>query len=196
MKKIGFFFLTLAALAVFCGFVFFHLGTYLEGTAQQPRAADLIVVLGGDAGARSLTGARLYTQGYAPNVLLTGLDDGEKDAVPFYLHWRSQVLMAYGVSESALLFDLVSQNSYQEAQNTAALMAKKGWQKVLVVSDPPHMRRLESVWSQVFAGSGREYRLISARPYWWQAERWWSNEISAKFVVNELIKLGYYQLKY
>ena len=196
MKKIVFVFLTFAALAVFCGYVFFHLGSYLEESAQQPKAADLIVVLGGDAGALSLTGARLYTQGYAPNVLLTGLDDGEKEAVPFYLHWRSQVLMAYGVAESALLFDLVSLNSYQEAQNTADLMAQKGWKKVLVVSDPPHMRRLESVWKQAFAGSGREFRLISAQPYWWQANRWWSNEISVKFVVNEVIKLGYYQLKY
>jgi len=104
--------------------------------------------------------------------------------------------MAYGVAESALLFDLVSLNSYQEAQNTADLMAQKGWKKVLVVSDPPHMRRLESVWKQAFAGSGREFRLISAQPYWWQANRWWSNEISVKFVVNEVIKLGYYQLKY
>jgi len=65
---------------------------------------------------------------------------------------------------------------------------------VLVVSDPPHLRRLDHVWGKVFAGSGIQYRLIAAPMEKWDAARWWSNEASAQYVVIEYIKLGYYWL--
>jgi len=34
-------------------------------------------------------------------------------------------------------------NTYQEAINTAALLSANYWHSALVVSDPPHMRRLD-----------------------------------------------------
>ena len=66
----------------------------------------------------------------------------------------------------------------------------------MVVSDPPHMRRLQWVWSRVFKGSGIEVLLVAGTPVWWDAGRWWANEPSAKFVVNEYIKIAYYLVKY
>jgi uncharacterized SAM-binding protein YcdF (DUF218 family) len=171
-------------------------GNYLSSPADEPHKADLIVVLGGDAGSRSITGARLFTQDYAPRVLLTGLDDGEKEALPYYLHWRSLVLVARGVPKEVILYDLESANSQEEALNTLRLMVECSWNNVLVVSDPPHMRRLSGVWGEVFKGSNKKFSLIEAVPRWWNAERWWANEISGKFVINEYIKLGYYWVKY
>lgn len=173
-----------------------NLGEYLSTPAQAPRKADLIVVLGGDGGARSLTGAELYQGGLAPYLLLTGLEEGEKEAVPYYLHWRSQLLQAKGVAATAILFDEKSMNSWQEAQNTLEMMRQKGWRRVLVVSDPPHLRRLDWVWGKTFAGTDKEYLLIAAMPSWWRSRAWWGDERSAKFVVNELGKLIYYRLKY
>lgn len=177
-------------------FAFVKAGVFLSSPASLPQKADLIVVLGGDAGARSLVGAELYAKGFAPVVLLTGLDDGEKEILPLYLHWRAQVLVARGVPQETILYDLQSANSWEEAVNTAHLMKDHNWEKVLVVSDPPHMRRLNEVWRKAFAGMGKEYMLIPAIPSWWDAEHWWQNEVSGKFVVNEFIKLGYYWLKY
>jgi hypothetical protein len=66
----------------------------------------------------------------------------------------------------------------------------------MVVSDPPHMRRLQWVWARVFKGSGIQVALIEGKPGWWNAERWWSNEASAKFVVSEYLKIAYYLIKY
>jgi len=194
--KFRIFFFVFLLCIILLGWGALHLGDYLSAPAQIPRKVDLIVVLGGDSGARSLTGAKLYRDGFAPYVLLTGLDEGEKETLPFYLHWRSQVLIAKGVSQDSLLVDTKSMNSWQEAQNTLELMKQNKWQGVLVVSDSPHMRRLDWVWGNTFDGSGKEYLLVEAKPYWWQPESWWSDERSAKFVINELIKLVYYQIKY
>lgn len=186
----------LAVLLVLAGWCLANLGKYLSTPTQIPHKADLIVILGGDTGARSLKGAELYRSGMAPVVLLTGLDEGEKETLPHYLHWRCQLLQSKGVAADVLLFDDKSENSWQEAQNTLNLMSQKGWQWVIVVSDPPHMRRLDWVWGNAFAGSGKNYQLIAAMPSWWQRDSWWANERSAKFVINEAIKLVYYRLKY
>ncbi len=36
------------------------------------------------------------------------------------------------------------------------MMEARGWRRVLVVSDPYHMRRLSWTWRRVFEGSGLE----------------------------------------
>ena len=77
-----------------------------------------------------------------------------------------------------------------------AWMEARGVKRVLVVSDPPHMLRLSYAWSRVFAGSGLSFSLVSSRPPWWSAWRWWANEYSRHFVGNEVLKLAYYVWHY
>ena len=189
--------LAVAVVALLCVWVLaLNLGTLLAAPADKPEPADLIVVLGGDSGSRSVMGARLYRQGVSPRVLLTGLEHGALEAMPHYLHWRSQLLQSLGVDSDGILFDTVSANSWQEAENTLRLLRNNGWRTVIVVSDPPHMRRLDWIWGKVFDGTERNYRLVASQPDWWDGSRWWANEMSAKFVANELIKLVYYPFKY
>jgi len=95
-----------------------------------------------------------------------------------------------------MLVDSASRNSREEAQSTLALMTRNGWSRVLVVSDPPHMRRLSWTWSRVFSGSGKTFRLVVSAPADWNASRWWADEKNAQGVLMETIKLGYYLIKY
>ena len=91
-----------------------------------------------------------------------------------------------------LVSDTYSTNSWEEAVNTLRLMRERNWERVLVVSDPPHLRGLDWAWGKVFEGSGKEYRLIAAPLEGWDPERWWQNDASARFVVSEVKKLAYY----
>ena len=75
-------------------------------------------------------------------------------------------------------------------------MQAKGWRTVLVVSDPPHLLRLQYAWFSSFLGSGLAYTLIASNPPWWQPWRWWQNPVSVEFVESEVLKLGYYLLHY
>jgi uncharacterized SAM-binding protein YcdF (DUF218 family) len=178
------------------GVLFMQAGSFLAGDVTAPEQGDLIVVLGGDAGARSMRSVELYLQGYAPRILLSGLEDGEAPVQTYYLNWRAQYLMASGIPRRDILYDARSQNTWEEACDTLALMKRKGWRHVLVVSDPPHMRRLQWVWSRTFKDSGRTFSLCASRPFWWDEKRWWGNELSAKFVIMEYLKIAYYLLKY
>ena len=183
-----------AALAAAAAYAWVGAGRWLEAPAQTPRRADAIVVLGGDEGDRALRAAELYRAGFAPVVVLTGLEYGDA-APPAALTWRAGFLEARGVPRSALRFEVDSRNSYTEAVNILALMRAQGWRSVIVISDPPHMRRLAWTWARVFDGSSLDYVLVASKPDWWAPADWWREERSGGFVIMEFLKLGYYFVK-
>ena len=196
-KKIAIWFgamLLLGAVALFTwGLVAAH---FLAAPAQSPVNADLLVALGGDNGARADRVLELYRRGLAPKVLLTGPEGGHSKTRATYLHWRARYLVDQGIPEQALLFDYRSVSSWEEAVNTLKLMQAMGMDRVLVVSDPPHMRRLSWVWGRVFAESGRHYTLVASDMEDWDAQRWWRISSNAQFVFAEYIKLAYYLVQY
>lgn len=159
---------------------------------MSPEKADLIILLGGGTGSRTQAAADIYKHGYASRIVLTGLENGYPTARPVYLEWRARYLVDVGVPELALIFDRASSNTWQEAVNTMRLMQDMDLRRVIVVSDPPHMRRLSWVWTKVFAGSGKEFRLVAAPMLSWDAGHWWRNETTAQFVIMEYVKLVYY----
>jgi uncharacterized SAM-binding protein YcdF (DUF218 family) len=173
---------------------FFQVGYLLESPAQQPEKADIIVPLGGGSSSRVHKAAELYEQGFAPNVLLTDIRGGDANGSSHSSDWRIRFLLEHGVQDNMLTFDALSTNSWEEAVNTLHLMRERNWMRVLVVSDPPHLRRLDWAWDKVFEGSGKEYRLIASSLEDWDPGRWWQDENSARFVVMEVTKLAYYQV--
>ncbi len=186
--------LAVSLIALALAYVFSRAGYWLEAPGQPPVAADAIVVLGGDNGNRALRALELYRAGYATTIVLTGLERG-KGTPPPRLTWRAEYLVARGVPRSALRFEVESRNSYEEATNVFTLMRKRGWHRVIAVSDPPHMRRLAWTWARVFEGSGLEFVLVSSAADWWVPGRWWRDELSGSFVITEYIKIVYYFIK-
>ena len=173
------------------GFAFINAASWLESPAQAPVRSDAAFVLGGDAGDRVVRAAALHREGMADAFVLTGAEDMIGEVLPAYLYWRAAVLVRAGVAESAVLLDSASSNSAEEAAFALRLAKARGWKRVMVVSDPPHMRRLQLLWGRAFAGSGVEFVLVASRPRWWAPDRWWASRKSAQFVVQEYIKLAY-----
>lgn len=174
-----------------------NLGHWLSAPGTAPSQGDIIVVLGGSGGSERVQSAlQLYREGHAKRILLTGLDSGLGQRSNHYLHWESKLLLDGGVPFEALLFDDQSRNSYDEANNTALLMKNHQWKTALVVSDPPHLRRLVMVWGPACVRQGLEYRLIGTEPPTWHASGWWRDKVWAKFVGKELLKLAYYAIAY
>ncbi|PPD49813.1 MAG: hypothetical protein CTY16_03060 [Methylobacter sp.] len=193
MKRI---LVTVSLLFLFIGFAFGNLGFWLSAPASEPIKADLIVALGGDSGERGEVAAILYKAGYAKMILLTGMESGSEAIQVHYLHWRSQFLLEQGVPAEALIFDNQAANTHQEAISIATLLQTHHWQSVLVVSDPPHLRRLNYSLDPVFRKAGLHYRLIQSKASTWHPEGWWQSEKWAQFCVMEVVKLVYYAFAY
>lgn len=186
----------LLVLATLLFAVFLQAGSYLSSPAQTPARADVILALGGDNGDRIAMAARLYHQGYAPRVMLTGLENSPAVTRSNYVNWRVQFLLDEKVPDSAVIRERGAGNTWEEAVNTLALLKQRGWKRVMVVSDPPHMRRLHWVWNKVFRGSGKEFVLVHSDPEWWNPALWWLNDQSGPFVMMEYIKLAYYFIQH
>jgi uncharacterized SAM-binding protein YcdF (DUF218 family) len=173
---------------------FINLGYWLSAPASEPVRADLIVTLGGGTGERDQMAAVLYKAGYAKKILLTGMSGIAEQG--YYQSPRSLFFLKQGIPSEALMFDGLSINTHQETFNTAALLSARHWQSVLVVSDPPHIRRLDFCLQPVFKKAGLSYQLIQSTATTWHADRWWQDRKWLQFCLSEVVKLVYYALAY
>ena len=118
--------------------------------------AEVIVVLGGatrneepprimpdmsDRGDRLLYAAKLYQDGKAPLVLLTGGripwfkgDDSEAESM-------AKILEIMGVPRQAMLFESRALNTYENAVYTKEILERRKIKKILLVTSAAHMPR-------------------------------------------------------
>ena len=178
--------------SIFCVFLllpelalvgFFSAGVVLSSPAAAPHDVDLVVVLGGGPD-RYPRGRDLVLAGYSKRLLLISPSAAERKDVQSRL------------PGTELVVDDTPRNTWDEAQVVRAHMLARGWHTALVVSDPPHLLRVAYAWSSAFRGTDLNYTLISSDPPWWPGWRWWRNPVSAGFVESEVLKLGYYVLRY
>lgn len=174
--------------------VFLSLGFAVSYPAQKPEKADVIVVLGGDSGLRVEKGAELYNNGFAPNVILTGID--ARFYRPGRPNWRERRMRALGVPKKAIKVDTESETTWEEAVNASETLQKFRWKSAIVVSDPPHMLRIHQTWSRVFEGTSKKIILVQTEPDWWNTLLWWTNKTSYRFVISEIKKNIYYYAVY
>ena len=189
-------FLTLSSFLLLIAIALFNLGTWLSEPANKPVQADLIVTLGGGAGERDQMAARLYKAGYADKILITGMWRSSKTGQNYYPHPRSLFFLMQGIPNEALMFDGLAINTHQETINIAALMTAQHWRNVLVVSDPPHIQRINYCLEALFTQNGLSYHLIASDIPSWHTGRWWQEPRWLFFCVSEAIKLVYYALVY
>lgn len=119
--------------------------------------ADAIVILGGctkpavpprqwvevsEEGDRVLYGAKLYREGKAPRIILSGgrVDwkggGGRSEADDM-----TQLIEAMGVPKAAVLQDPTSLNTYENAVNVKQIMQTQGIRRILLVTSAMHMPR-------------------------------------------------------
>lgn len=169
---------------------------FLPVPAGLPAEADAIVVLGGGSGDRVARSLELLEAGYAAQLVLTGADRPDAGGAQDIQDARTDFLLRNDVRPDRIHYVFPSSNSWQEANSTLELMRSRGWRRVIVVSDPPHMLRLSYTWRRAFQSHPQSFILVATEPAWWNPFLWWTNQASFTFVTSELMKLGYYLVKY
>ena len=124
--------------------------------------ADVIVVLGGgtesgdyprqmtevnSAGDRVLYAAKLYHDGIAPAILVSGGNLGfssARGATP--AEEMTELLMMLGVPEEAIWQKDQSQNTYEDALYSAELLREKEITEVVLVTSAMHMPRAKALF--------------------------------------------------
>jgi uncharacterized SAM-binding protein YcdF (DUF218 family) len=120
-------------------------------------AADVIVVLGGGteanapprsmaevngAGDRILYTAKLYREGHAPAILVSGGNISWLSSRPGSpAEEMAEILEFVGVPGSAIWFQDKSQNTYEDALYSAEILNEKGISRIILVTSAMHMPR-------------------------------------------------------
>lgn len=120
---------------------------------QEPRKADVIAVLGGGVGEtgvfgestfeRTRLGVELYQKGYAPYIIFsTGYSYEYKEAEAMKL-----MATSLNVPPDKIILEDLSRGTYQNVRHLVAILRERGFDEVILVSAPYHMRRCSLLFS-------------------------------------------------
>lgn len=173
-------------------------GRFLTSDLNTPPKGqvDLLVILGGGWKFREITGLELVRSGRAARVLLTGVPERRgNNSLPIWFP-RYRFLVEAGVDSRGLLLDSSAENTWDEVFLVREMAVQNSWHSILIVTDPPHLRRLDWVCRKLLRPTGIHYELVATQPDWWDSNTWWRDRIAARFVFTEYAKLFYYWFRY
>jgi uncharacterized SAM-binding protein YcdF (DUF218 family) len=161
---------------------------------EDPLAkARAIVVLSGATPLRAIEAAKLYREGYAPEVWLThSTEPGktlEEMGVPFSGedYYNKLVLIHEGVPPEAIhVLEPPIVNTADEIR--AAAIARGKGEAVILVTTKVHTRRVRLLWRRLATAQGRAIvRGAEADPF--DPRHWWRTSSGALDVVREVLGL-------
>ena len=149
---------------------------------QEPRPADLLVVLAGGAGERLATGLVLYQAGLSPRILVTD-EFGYPDRA---MRW----LGGKGIPRRSLVPPLMpSESTYEDALAVRQVVLKENIRSILVVTSPYHCRRARLILDRVLGGLGIQVTVTASMTLYMDLERWWQTRQGWITVPGEFPKL-------
>jgi uncharacterized SAM-binding protein YcdF (DUF218 family) len=178
--------------------IFFGVGRWLVVEDQLVKARA-IVVLSGAIPVRAIEAAKVYRQGYAPEIWLTrSAEPGEtlhEMNIPFSGedHYNQLVLIHEGVPPEAIhILEPPIVNTADEIQVTAAALSAGNSpgnnETVILITTKAHTRRVHLLWRRLALGHGRVI-VRAATGDTFDPRHWWRTTSDALDVVREVLGL-------
>lgn len=167
---------------------------------NQLARADAIVVLGGGMDTRTFQAAGLYHDGYARHVLVTNVELTPADLAGVTVpetRLEREVLVKKGVPDEAIVTvgNAVS-STYEEALAVKEWSQQNGARRLIVPTEIFHSRRVNWVFHKVLEGTGVDVCTYVFESLKYNTADWWRHEEGRVDFQNEVLKLGYYVIKY
>lgn len=157
--------------------------------------ADAILVLSGSMPYRAEEAARLYREGYAPEIWLTRPVAPVREMKALGVEYigeeeyNRRILEQASVPEASIHVlggEIV--NTQQEIEAASEEMQREGKNTILIVTSPEHTRRVRALWRILALKS--EKAIVRAAPEDpFDADHWWRNTRDALAVVREYLGL-------
>ncbi len=183
----------LAAAALLCltPLVLRAAGAYLI-VSDTLKNADAVVVLGGGDLQRTRQAVNLVLEGYGKVLIIT-----EPGQVKEGQGLGSQVVKSEAVTDGLSPFAFViapdiARSTYDESVSVRRLMEEKGYQSVVVVTDPYHTNRARIIFRDTFKGSGLTARIYPVQNHWYRSTTWFFSADGWGATIREYVKLAGY----
>jgi uncharacterized SAM-binding protein YcdF (DUF218 family) len=183
--------LAIAAAAIVC---FLGVGSWL--VVQDPlEKTQAIAVLSGRMPIRAFEAARLFREGYAPEIWLTRTVEPAETlqslGIPYVGEdfYNLRVLLHEGVPPDAIrVLKPPIVNTADETNVIAMALAEEKGSSVIIVTTKAHTRRVQALWRRSSRGRGRAIvRAASDDPF--EPRHWWRTSSGALDVVREVLGL-------
>ncbi|MCL5035892.1 MAG: YdcF family protein [Chloroflexi bacterium] len=148
-----------------------------------------IVVLAGERGERVVEGVRLFKEGWAPKMLMSG---GLGEAgIPLSSLMKQQAVKL-GVPPGVIFEEDRSQDTGEDAIFSLEIMKGHGIKDFILVTSPYHSRRASIIFKKLAKESGMDVISFPVRDSWFKIEDCWHHKRGIKAVYSEYSKLIWY----
>lgn len=184
MRRIALIFILLTVLLIF---VFLNLGRFLDVT-EEPVTSDIIVCLGGGTVDRVKKSIALLEEGYAKKQLFLLIGES----------WYNQPYIAKNHPGISLTIEEGPKNTREEVLFIKEYMKKYGYKSALIVTDPPHSRRVSFLTSLVSIKGDEKmtFHIVGSDVKWWNKEQYYLNERAKGAAKNESMGILYSVIAY
>lgn len=173
---------------------FFEVGRWLT-VEDSLEKASAIAVLSGRMPLRAIEAAKLYREGYAPEVWLThSTEPGEtlkQMGIPFAGEdfYDARILIHEGVPEAAIhVLDPPIVNTVDEIRVIGKALDGTRKRSVIIVTTKAHTRRVRLLWRRLASGHGRAIVRVASKDSF-DPGHWWRTTSDALEVVREILGL-------
>ena len=184
MKQTVVFFILLGFLPIFS---VGYLGNFLDVT-EPPKQSDIIVCLGGGTVERVEHSINLYKQGYSRGDKLLLI--GEL--------WYNLPYVKKNYPYLNIIIDETPQNTAQEIVFIKRYMQKHHYKSAIIVTDPPHTRRVKQLVSLLVTKEDKTLRFVyvGSNVAWWNKKQYFENDKAFLFAQNEIVRVVYNFIHY
>lgn len=190
------FLIVLIAVALAGYWAFRHVGRWLV-RPDELQHARAIVVLSGVTPYRAMEAAKIYHEGWAPEVWLLKDAETREDAAlaklgishPDEQFYDEAVLEHLNVPKQAIrILEPPTTNTVSEIYRIADELRKENADRVILVTSPFHTRRCKQIWHKVVGDHPQVVlRLASGEPS--DPDHWWQNTQEVQDVTHEVLGL-------
>jgi len=170
---------------------FLFLGVFLDVT-QQPKKADIIFCFGGKGTSRILESLKLLNDGFSKKNKL--YYSAKKEYLLYKIKDKKNKIEF--IKHSNIVFIENLKNTMEEVKYLDDLVNQQKLASVLIVSDPPHSRRIKLLIQEFSNNLERKYIIVSSNTVWWNKYFYFTNWDAFQFAILELIKIIYNNIKY
>lgn len=169
-----------------------YLGLVLIGAvlivADPIEPVDAVVVLSGGGGDRLALAIEMHERGLAPSLVIT---DTSRQANRLLI----QEAEAGGFPEDEIyVTDIQVGSTVDEARAVRAFALDRGWDSLMIVTDPYHSFRARFIFRRELRGSDIEIYFRPVVGHWFRSHVWFFYPEGWKFAFLEIIKFLSYLL--
>ena len=156
---------------------------------EEPKPADVIIVLAGDSRVRVDHGVKLYQAGYANKILFAG---GSRSSQITDAQIMERQALSLGVPQDDILLEEKSISTYENAKYSLEIMQAMKFKSAILVTSPYHTRRASIIFGRFFKGI--DLTTCSVPYNSSDIGKWWTDSDKFNVVTSEYFKLVWYYL--